>query len=69
MANALKPILFVIYLALGIYQLNFAFNFVTLPSFDSSINNWIIAVAGILLIIGGLNYLRASRTSEIYPRR
>jgi len=69
MANALKPILFVVYLALGIYQLNFAFNFVSLPTFDSSINNWIMAFAGILLIIGGVNYLRASRAPYQYPRR
>jgi len=52
---------FLLYLVLGIYFLNVAFGFITLPEFVSKIDKWIISIGGIFLIIGGINYLRARR--------
>lgn len=58
---------FIIYLIFGIYQLNFALNFVSLPTFSTTVNNWIIFIGGILIIIGGINYLRVG--NRRYPTR
>ncbi|HLC77732.1 MAG TPA: hypothetical protein VJH92_01255 [Candidatus Nanoarchaeia archaeon] len=69
MSNAIKPILFLIYLILGFYLINFAFNIVTLPTFDNPINSWIMALIGVLMVFGGINYLRASKNPYNYPRR
>jgi len=49
---------FIVYLVFGLYQLNFALNFIDLPTFSTIVNNWILFVGGILIIIGGINYLR-----------
>ncbi|MBI3623877.1 hypothetical protein HY212_07410 [Candidatus Pacearchaeota archaeon] len=64
-----KMFLFLIYLILGLYLINFAGNWVKLPTFGSSINSWIMAAIGILMIIGGINYLRASKDQYRYPKR
>ena len=47
----------------GLYFINFAFEFVTLPNFIINMNKWIILGGGVLIIIGGMNSLRAK------PRR
>jgi hypothetical protein len=39
-------------------------NFIKLPEIAANINRWIIFAGGILLIIGGVNYLRANRASR-----
>ena len=56
-----KGVLFLVYLILGLYMINVAFNFVNLPEFISKIDKWIIFVGGILLILGGINYLKLKR--------
>ncbi len=61
-----RIIFFVVYLIIGLYFINYPFQFVKIPESISSIaNQWIIFVGGILLIIGGINYLRASRQSPL----
>ncbi len=49
---------FLLNLVFGLYFINFAFNFVTLPEVINNINKWIILVGGVLIIIGGVNALR-----------
>ena len=53
----------VIYMIFGLYFVNSGLNLITLPEFVNSIDRWIILVGGILIIIGGINYLRAGKKS------
>ena len=48
----------VIALVAGLYLINSAFSFIPLPDFFGSISKYIVAVAGALLILGGLNQLK-----------
>jgi len=59
-------IIFIVYLLFGLYFLNYKLVFLKLPDLTKA-NPWIILIGGILIIIGGINYLRASRRS--YRRR
>ena len=54
---------FSVYLIFGLYFINSAFNFITLPEFVFSVDKWIIFIGGILIVVGGINYLRASKKS------
>lgn len=56
-----KPILFIIYLLIGIYVLNLSEEYIIVPEMIYSFNSLILFIAGILLIIGGINYLRVSK--------
>ena len=49
----LNGLLFIIDLIIGLYLINIGFNFVNLAFLDS-LKNWIVAIGGGLLIIGGL---------------
>ena len=52
---------FFVYLIFGLYLLNSSFGFITMPAFIQSIESWLILISGVLVIIGGINYLRASK--------
>ncbi len=52
---------FVIYLVFGLYFINLAVSFIKLPEFFDAIEKWMIFVAGVLLVVGGINYFRATR--------
>ena len=52
---------FVVYLIIGIYLLNVPFGIIPMPGFIQGVNEWIVFVGGVLVIIGGINYLRAGR--------
>jgi len=59
-------IFFIIYLIFGLYFIDYAFNllsinFLVLPSFLNNVNPWIILIGGILVLIGGINYLRLAK--------
>ena len=54
---------FLVYLIFGLYFINSAFNFIILPEFVSSVDKWILLIGGILIVVGGINYLRASKKS------
>ena len=54
-------IIFSVYMLFGVYFINFAFDFITLPEFVTNFNKWIILVGGLLILFGGVNFLRASR--------
>ncbi len=56
---------FILYLVLGAYFLNFGLNFIKLPEVATNINRWIIFAGGVLLIFGGINYLRANRYNRV----
>ena len=52
---------FVVYLIIGIYLLNVPFGLIPMPGFIQGINEWIVFVGGVLVVIGGINYLRTGR--------
>jgi len=57
-------IIFLLYLILGLYFINYPFNFIKIPEFIFGLNNWIIFIGGILMIVGSINYLKASKSSS-----
>jgi hypothetical protein len=48
---------FIVYLIFGLYFLNLGFNLVTIP-ISASITSVIAIISGILLIIGGIKFMR-----------
>jgi len=54
-------LVFILYLILGLYLINFGFNFIKIPTFITSIDKWIICIGGIFLILGGINFLRLKK--------
>ena len=55
--------IFLLYLIFGLYFVNFAFDFIPLPELILDINKWIIFIGGVLILVGGINHLRASKKS------
>jgi len=60
-SGGLQGIILIIYFILGLYLINSALEFVVIPGFILSIEKWILLVSGIFLILGAINYKRASR--------
>jgi len=58
MTKAYIKIIFVIYLLLGVYLANIAFEFFPMPSFMASIESWVFLIAGVLLIFAGFGFLK-----------
>jgi hypothetical protein len=56
---------FILYLLLGLYFINFGFNFIQIPAFFTTIDKWIIFVGGILLVFGGINLLKSNRYTNV----
>ncbi len=54
----------VVYFIFGLYLINSAFDFISLPTFILNLDKWIVFIGGILIIVGGINYLRAGKKSE-----
>lgn len=52
-------IVFLLYLVFGLYFITSSLNLVTFPDFMSKIDRWVILVGGVLIVVGGINYLRA----------
>jgi len=61
MVNKFATIGFFIYLLMGLYFINYPLNFIKIPEFVSNFETWIIFAGGILILVGGINYLRTSR--------
>jgi len=60
---SIKAIGFFVHLLLGIYFLNIGLAFFSLPEFFLNFESGIIIIGGVLIIIGGFNYLRTGRRS------
>jgi predicted membrane channel-forming protein YqfA (hemolysin III family) len=54
-------IIFIVYLILGVYFINFPFQFYPIPEFISKFDNWIIFAGGIFMLFGAINYFRVKR--------
>jgi sulfite exporter TauE/SafE len=53
---------FFILTLLGIYLINFGFNFIVLPNIFLSIEKWIFIISGVLLILTGFDLLKKSKS-------
>ena len=54
-------IIFLIHLVIGLYFLNLLFNLYKIPVAISQFNEFISLIGGILIILGGIRYLRFRR--------
>ena len=53
--------IFFLFLIFGLYFINSTFSVIAIPEFILDYDNWIILSGGILIILGGLNYLKAGK--------
>ena len=60
----IRFIIFLVYLIFGLYFINSALGVVTLPGFVDIIDKWMFVIGGILILLGGINYLRAGKKSQ-----
>lgn len=56
-----SPLFFIINLILGLYLINIKFTFLPIPEQVTKLNEWIFLFGGLLIILGGINYLRIKR--------
>ncbi len=63
MAKGLALVVFIVYLIIGLYMINLTLNLISIPETATSFQNIINVIAGIAVILGGLNYLRAGWNS------
>jgi cytochrome c biogenesis protein CcdA len=54
-------IVFILHVVIGLYLLNITFSFIAIPELITKIDKWVIFIGGILVIIGGINFLRVSK--------
>ncbi len=57
----MNVVVLILYLILGVYFINFPFNFIQIPKYISDVNNWIVFVGGLLMLFGAINYFQAKR--------
>ncbi len=62
--TGLNIIFSIISLALAAYLINLPFGFFTVPEFILKLEKWIIFAGGIFVLIGLINFFRASRNSS-----
>lgn len=53
--------MFVIYIILSLYFLNFGLEIIAIPEFIKQFDKWIIFIGGIFLFIGGINFIKTKR--------
>jgi len=53
--------LIVLYLLLGIYFINYPFQFIKIPEAILKADSWIIFAGGLLLVLGSVHYFQAKR--------
>jgi len=54
------------YVLMAIYLLNVPFDVIPFPDIIIRAHKWIIFIAGLLLIVGGINYFRANKENSIF---
>ena len=61
--NSKRIIFFLVYLIFGAYLINSVFEFYPIPEIVSNFDKWLIAVGGVMIIIGGFNFLKNPKES------
>jgi cytochrome c biogenesis protein CcdA len=56
--KSLRSLYFVVYVLLGVYLVNLKINFFSIPEFLFNFNDWFVLVAGILLILTSIRFLK-----------
>ena len=59
--TGLKVVFFIISLVFAIFFINYPFDFFTVPESILKYEKWIIFAGGLLILLGFVNYLRASK--------
>jgi len=57
----MNHLIFLGYLIIGFYFINYPFEFIEVPDFILDFNQWIILAGGILMLIGALNYFKLKK--------
>ena len=52
---------FLVYLVLGVYFINFPFKFYPIPEIVAKFDPWIVFAGGIFMLFGAINYFRVKR--------
>lgn len=60
--NSKKIIFFLVYLIFGAYLINSVLVFYPLPEYFPNLDKFVIAISGVLLIIGGFNFLKIKKS-------
>ncbi|MGD9276443.1 MAG: hypothetical protein PVJ67_04680 [Candidatus Pacearchaeota archaeon] len=60
-----RTIIFLLHLAFGLYFINIGFNYVAVPEVISNFEAWIILIGGVLVLLGGINYLRIGKRKRV----
>ena len=58
-------LVFLVYLALGLYFVNYSIAYIEIPKAITNFNSWIFIVGGVLILIGGINHLRISNRHHL----
>ncbi|MEK6760374.1 MAG: hypothetical protein AABX93_00455 [Nanoarchaeota archaeon] len=53
-------LIFLVYLVIGLYFVNYSIEYVDIPSSMDSFNPIIFIIGGVLILLGGINHLRIS---------
>ena len=59
--TGLKIFFSVVSLVFAVYLINYPFSFFKVPESVLKFENWILFVGGVLVLIGGINFIRASK--------
>jgi hypothetical protein len=52
----------ILFIVFGIYFINAPFNFIPISGIiNQDVNNWIVFIGGILMIVGGISFVRMNR--------
>ena len=63
MANKFKIGILILHLIFGFYLINFFLDFIVMPEAINQINDILLAFSGILVVLGGINFLRTGKKS------
>jgi len=57
----MNAVIFAIYLILGVYFINFPFQFYPIPEAVSKFDSWIIFAGGVFMFFGAISYFQSKR--------
>lgn len=57
----MNVVILILYIVIGVYFINFPFNFLKIPEYITNYNQWIVFVGGVLMLFGAINYFQAKR--------
>jgi len=55
-------VIILLHLIFGVYLINYSLDIISMPGFIRSLDKLIILVSGVMVLFGGINYIRYSKT-------